>query len=123
MSRYSSKEQCPFYTEIIALVSDGKRKCGFLDLKCLQKHREELEAEQGESCSCAPECSSVEYLAEASTGILGAARYPASDHLMDGVNDSSISEVMLIHVFFVDLVGTRYRRDVYSTWRGLLVGV
>nr|CAD7411910.1 unnamed protein product [Timema cristinae] len=68
-------------------------------------------------CDCLPECTDVTYEVDMSESFI-TKNFSSSLHdVNDGVDSKNHS---ILHVYFMDLVGTRYRRDVYYNWHKLL---
>ncbi|KAJ6649940.1 Pickpocket protein 11 [Pseudolycoriella hygida] len=68
-------------------------------------------------CKCLPDCELYQYPSEISSGRLNR---NFSLNSMALFKDIQIDDQSIIHVFFIDLVSTRYRQDVYQNWLGVL---
>ncbi|KAK7868825.1 hypothetical protein R5R35_003660 [Gryllus longicercus] len=69
-------------------------------------------------CGCQPECEHVAYEADVSEGEFSRQLPINSPDFFGRVDDAA--DFSMLHVYFVDLIGTLYRRDIYYTWKQLL---
>lgn len=53
-------------------------------------------------------------------GMLSTLRYINIKNVLHCSKDVVLTDQSLMHVFFTDLVSTRYRMDIYQTWLGTL---
>ncbi|XP_069682459.1 sodium channel protein Nach-like [Periplaneta americana] len=128
----------PFFYPNVA----GQRICNLTDVPCLKEHRtvilemgqefdnnSEYEAIPDKTsrnhnpCNCLPGCSQIFYRLETSDGDVN-----TNDLML--VNSQKLFEDVklgpqhsLLHVYFIDLVGTRYMRNMYYTWHQLLASI
>lgn len=68
-------------------------------------------------CTCLPDCILNAYPSEVSTGALSR---EFSFNSKSFFKDVDITDQTLIHIFFNDLISTRYRKDMYQNWLGTL---
>jgi acid-sensing ion channel, other len=106
-------------------------KCKVADLKCVRTNSIrfagssfKLNNDSSENsrnlrakCQCLPDCTFYTYPSEISTGEL---IRDFSFNSLSFFKDTNLTDEILIHVFFIDLIATHYRKDMYQNWLGVL---
>lgn len=72
---------------------------------------------KGSSCNCLPDCRLFSYFTEISTGIMNRKYSISSQSFFQGI---TLTNHSIIHVFYSDLVSTRYRKDMFQNWQNVL---
>ncbi|XP_068141009.1 sodium channel protein Nach [Drosophila tropicalis] len=65
-------------------------------------------------CECLPDCQSNHYVSESTMGRLD------MSYSFNRITNSNQTDSILLHVFFSDLMSTRYRTDIFQNWLSAL---
>ncbi|XP_077301762.1 sodium channel protein Nach-like [Arctopsyche grandis] len=96
------------------------RTCNFLDIQCVYKIRllySSSYPETNVSCKCLPTCDRYSYPMEIS---IGSFRKIALRNSEESPAEKSLVNQTLVNIYFSDLMGTRFRMDIFMTWYNLL---
>lgn len=106
-------------------------KCKMNQLKCIRQNTHRFEGfsfqinndssensrNLRQKCRCLPDCTFYSYPSEISTGPLDRS---FSHNSLSFFKDTNLTDELLVHVFFSDLIATHYRKDMYQNWLGVL---
>ncbi|XP_075150394.1 pickpocket 16 [Haematobia irritans] len=107
------------------------RVCDVQDLKCVIKNRiiftkalndynttlSAVKTTQKFPCDCLPDCQSNRFMSEITMGRLNVKLLFQNEDVERAPNDTNN---ILLHIFFSDLMSTRYRKEVYQNWLSAL---
>ncbi|EAT37212.1 AAEL010779-PA [Aedes aegypti] len=114
------------------LPSNGTMKnCEMIDMPCLSENWElyqtaipllnysvtKLGDRVPQVCDCLPSCETVQYPTEMSYGKLNRT---FSYNSLAFFKDINLTNQSAVHIYFNDLVSTRFRKDIYQNWLGTL---
>ncbi|XP_059608254.1 sodium channel protein Nach-like [Phlebotomus argentipes] len=122
------------------MPNNGSRRfCQMRDLACIVKHKniysgaapgfnitlrepgkDEWMEETLTVCPCLPDCEYVKYGTEITTGAFSRNN---SFNAVSFFKDINLDDKALVHVFFQDLVSTRYRMDMNQNWLSWLATI
>ncbi|XP_059221727.1 pickpocket protein 11 [Stomoxys calcitrans] len=105
--------------------------CDVKDLQCVMKNRliftralndynvtlSAVKDTKKFPCDCLPDCQSNRYMSEITMGRLNVKLLFHNEDVERAPNDTNN---ILLHVFFSDLMSTRYRKEVYQNWLSAL---
>ncbi|KAH1013764.1 sodium channel protein Nach [Dendroctonus ponderosae] len=100
--------------------------CGLEDLSCLNHNRDAIfnithlkhaELFQDDKCNCPNNCEDFTYPLETSRGILDASFTTNPSMIFSNLH---MENQTIIRIFFSDLLGIKYRRDVSFPWHSLM---
>lgn len=105
-------------------------KCRMTQLKCARanasrflgstfqlNNSSDMSGKFSGKCQCLPDCTFFTYPSEISTGTLDR---EFSFNGLSFFKDTNITDEVFLNVFFIDLVATHYRKDMYQNWLGVL---
>ncbi|KAG4071872.1 hypothetical protein HA402_006033 [Bradysia odoriphaga] len=104
--------------------------CGMDKVECVTEHKQFYSGalpgvnstsalREDSPCKCLPDCVLYQYPSEISSGRLNRT---FSYNSVNFFKDINLEDQSLIHVFFIDLVSTRYRKASFGGLLGLLLG-
>ncbi|EDS36313.1 pickpocket 16 [Culex quinquefasciatus] len=107
--------------------------CEMKDVRCLQQNLElfrsaipgrnnlsvtkVLDSTVPSPCRCLPSCEMVQYSVDMITSEMNRT---FSNNSVEFFKDIKLQDQSAVHIYFSDLVSTRYRKDIYQNWLGVL---